>query len=173
MLTGDAEFGAPKLDRANGYHLGACRRASAQGHHVVLDLFDRHGRTYVGPRPYHREEPGLARLVKNEGGVVHSEVLAEGLDFGGLECDSVHGFVSEDDPRRLIWASRLECSRLVGLCRHGLDLGATSRRRDRDCDYAAQDCSPEGCLAVHQKAPAGLAAIGSCSSSAGGEASSA
>src|SRR5215217_3673397 len=110
----------------SAYRRCRVRRPRAQNHQVVLDLFNAYGRTQVSPRPYHREDPGLARLVKNEGSVVHSEFLAEGFDFGGLECDSVHGFVSEDDPRRLIWASRLECSRLVGLCRHGLDLGATS-----------------------------------------------
>jgi hypothetical protein len=102
VLTCDAEFCPPQLDRANGYHFGACRRARAQNQVVLLNLFDAHGRTHVGPRPDDRENPGLAFLVINEGGVVQADVGAVGLDKSGLELDAVLGLISEDDPRRLV-----------------------------------------------------------------------
>ena len=98
VLTGDFEFCAPELDRADGYHLGTGWRARAQNHQVVLvHLFDAHGRTHVGQRPDDREDPGLAFLVINEGGLVHADVGAVGLDESGLELDAVLGLFSEDD----------------------------------------------------------------------------
>jgi hypothetical protein len=105
VLTCDAEFCPPELDRANRHHLCACWRARAQNRQiVVLHLFNAYGRTHVGPRPDNREDPGLAFLVINEGGVVHADVGAVGPDESGLELDAVLGLFSEDDPRRLLWA---------------------------------------------------------------------
>src|SRR5829696_1023163 len=125
VLTGDLEFCAPQFDRADGYHLGAGWRARTQDHHVVLvHLFDADGRTYVGQRPDDREDPGLAFLVINEGGLVYADIGAVGLDERGLELDAVLGLFGEDDPRRLLWACRLQVSRLVGLGQGHLNLGA-------------------------------------------------
>ncbi len=101
----------------------------------LVHLFDAHGRTYVGQRPDDREDPGLAFLVINEGGVVQADVGAVGLDESGLELNAVLGLFSEDDPRRLVWACRLQMSRLVGLGQGHFDLGAAGQRgcgRDGD-----------------------------------------